>query len=242
MREVLWTPSFPCDSPIVRQEKLKTTTAARAKINSRTRWQKLQLILAANYADQDWFVSFTYEDEYLPRSKLEAKRRIKRFRADLREVCRARGFELRAVTCTEGDYDNVRLNHHMVIPSRGLRYEDVISLWPDGNVDFEPLEIWGYAYVAKYMTKESTDGKARVGEHSFSTTRNLRKPVIEPAQWVSGSVRLEPPPGSHVLLSERIDNEYGRYEYLEYLLPVPSKAEKVRPKKGSRRVDSDLDL
>lgn len=230
VREVLWTPAYPCDIPRAREAKEKTTSAARAKINSRQRWQKLQLILAANFAGSDWFVTLTYDDEHLPGTRVQAKARLDRFVRELRQVCRARGFDLRYCKCTEGEHGDERLHHHIVLTVEGLTLEDLVSLWPDGNVDYEPLEQWGYAYLAQYMTKEATNGRTRVGEHAYSPSRKLKKPVIEPSQWVSGSVRLEPPAGSHVLLAERLDNEFGRYEYLEYLLPETPKAVKVRPK------------
>lgn len=233
VREVLWTPAFPSDPPKTRAEKSRCSTKARQRINDRYSWQKLKTVLAANFNDKDLVLTLTYDDEHLPRNRNEAKKQARIFLAQLREYRRAHGEDLRYVYCTESRHGDGRLHHHMVINGTGSDYEAIRSLWTHGsNLQIDTLDIYGYEELAKYLTKEAREGcRAMIGERTWIGSRNLYKPETPPSEWVPGNIRLEPPANAHVLYKESIENSWGRFAYVEYMLPSAPSNVRTRPRK-----------
>jgi len=236
VREVLWSAAYQSDPPKVRAAKMKCSSAARQKINDRYSWQKLKMTLAANFSYTDLVVTLTYSDGHLPRNREEARKILKRFLTQLRDYRRCRGKDLLYVYCIEDKHDEGRLHHHLVINGTSQDYDLIRSLWTWGtDIDIQPLEIWGYEELAKYMTKEPREyGRVDLGARTWVPSVNLRKPESPPAEWVPDSVRLEPPANAHVLYKDQQDNEWSRFAYIEYLLPELPIGQRTRPRKSKK--------
>lgn len=232
VRQVLWSATFPSDTPKARTEKARYTTMARQAINDRTAWEKLKMILAANFDYQDLMVTLTYDDNHLPPNTIEARKLFKKFIGQLRTYRRCRGQDLRYVYVTESVHGDGRIHHHMVVNGTGQDYDVIRSLWVYGeNLEFSRIESWGYKELAIYLTKEPCKyGRNCVGERMWAASKGLKKPRPEPAEWVSENVRLDPPVNAYVLDSRTIRNEWGQFCYLEYLLPLEPKQQRARPK------------
>lgn len=241
VREVLWTPAFPSDNPKTRAEKTRCSTEARRKINDRTSWQKLKTVLATNFSGSDIVMTATYDDRHIPYNRDDARMRLSRFLRALRKQRREHGQELRYVYCTEDKHGDGRLHHHIVLNGTGEDFAVLRSLWTYGqNLHFELLDIYGYEELARYLTKEAREfGHAWVGARSWVGSRNLKKPEIMPSEWVSGSVRLQPPQNAHVLSTESFENSWGRFAYVEYLLPPEPKAVRTRPRAGAGKTSGN---
>lgn len=231
VRQALWTAPFPSDSDKARAEKTRCTTMARQALNDKCSWEKLKMILAENFDYRDLVVTLTYDSEHLPPNVLEARKIIKKFLGQLRSHRRCRGEELRYVYVNETVHGDGRIHHHLVVNGTGQDYELLRSLWIWGkNLEFSQIETWGYEELAKYLTKEPREyGRTFVGERMWAASRNLRRPQVQPTEWVSEDVRLEPPVNAHVLKAESFRNEWGSFSYLEYLLPLPPKQQRRRP-------------
>lgn len=235
VREVLWTPTFPSDTPKQREAKTKISTAARKKINQRCAWQKLEMLLAANFAPSDLHVVLTYDDEHLPSNVDGAKKCIKKFLVELRKHRKVRGFDELYVYNNEGKHGNARLHHHLVINATGDDYETIRSLWSYGtDIDFERIDKYGYRALAQYLTKEAREDGAPVGARSWVPSLNLKKPDAQPAEWVPESMKLDPPANAYIIEKEEIVNEFGRYQFVMYILPDPPLNQKTRPKSLKR--------
>lgn len=61
------------DSPRARSSKRKLSSEAQKRMNAKYSYQKLELMLAANFLPGDLIVTLTYDDRHLPRSREEAK-------------------------------------------------------------------------------------------------------------------------------------------------------------------------
>ena len=233
VREALWDAPMPSDPPRARAEKSKHSSAARQRLNDRYSWQKLKMVLAANFTGSDLVATLTFDDEHLPPDRAAARKIIRKFFAQLRAHRKARGEELRYVYVIEDKHGDGRLHYHVVLNGTGADYELLRSLWPYGSdLEFAKVDAWGYEELAKYLTKEPREyGHTEVGARTWVPSLNLAKPEIEPTQWVSGSMRLEPPANAHVLRREQVENEWGRYCYLEYLLPEPPTPNRCRPRR-----------
>ena len=235
VREVLWTPTFPSDTPKQRAEKSRHSNAARKAVNQRCAWQKLRMMLAANFDGADIHVVLTYADEYLPRNALEARARMKKFIILLRKQYRAMGRELRYIYNTEHIHDG-RMHHHLVINHIDGGDEVIRSLWRLGtNIHIGELDEYGYTALAQYLTKEARAGSLSVGARSWVPSLNLKKPDSPPAEWVPENVRLQPPANAYILDREERENEFGRFQFVEYMLPEPPKQQAVRPRHRKKK-------
>lgn len=235
VREILWTPAFGWDTARARAEKSKTSSAARTKINNRTLWQKLKLLIAANFGPKDLFVTYTYGDDSLPPDRQTARVNIRQHLTQLRLLRRRSGTDLLYIYNIEGRHGPKRLHHHAIINATGADFEQIRALWPYGMVEFEPIRDYGYDELAQYMTKEAADGDKPHAARSYVPSRNLQRPIAEPAQWVPGNMGLELPGGARLVNAERFDNEFGRFQYLEYILP---EMQPVKTRKTGRKIEN----
>lgn len=218
----------------MRQAKTKVSSAARARLNFKAAWQKLELLMAANFEPDDYFITLTYDDEHLPPDREAAIRCMRAYIGRLRRQRKRHGAELRYLYNVEEMPDEPdrprRLHHHMIV-NRG-DMEELRSLWANGCVHFEHLlsgEFDSYEARARYMVKERQPGEfgRKTGLRAWVPSRNLRKPEVE-TQLVPEGVIVAPPPGAFVLDRDEKSNGYGMYVYIKYLMPA-------RPKPQPRR-------
>lgn len=242
---VCYSQALPGESAKARAAKSKCSSDARRALNFRAAWQKLRLILAANFGRGDLWVTLTYDDAHLPDGRKAAKKRMTLFLDRLRDARKRAGEELRYVYCTEEltDDGGRRLHHHLVLNAGQARqdYELLRSLWTDGShIEIRRLgehEDYGddFLELAKYMTKER-DPEAKtiaVGDKSWVSSRNLARPVVE-SETVCDNVTITAPPGARIIDTDQKRNEYGSYDYIVYLLPDEA-VTPARTQPGKRR-------
>lgn len=215
-----------------RAEKVQMSSAAREAINLRYSWEKLELLFAGNFGKRDFFLTNTYDDAHYPANRAAAVKRIKRFLAKLRAVRKARGQTLKYIYVTEQlSSEGGRLHHHIVINGTGGDYDEIRSLWEDGSVDIEPLDVsGGYEDLARYMTKEPRDcGRVEVGARTWVPSLGLTKPEVEKGE-APDNMTLSAPPGA-IYLKPPVTHrgEYSEYTYIKYLLPEKEVKEKEKP-------------
>lgn len=227
---VLYTQATSADEPQVRAAKQKISSEARQRLNHKASWQKLETVMAANFDRTDLFVTLTYRDLDLPHSREQALRCLNDVLRQLRDARQIRGEELRYIKCTEhlrDDGTEGRWHHHLVINGTGSDCEELRALWEKygENVDVQPLlgEGWDYEARARYMCKE----RPPAGKQTWTPSRNLQRPE-RTSELVDDSLTLAPPPGAVVIETQQVDNGWGSYVYLKYLLPW-------KPRKPKRR-------
>lgn len=235
VKTVIYTVPHPRDPDHVRAAKSRATTAAQRALNYRTAQGKLEMLLAANFGPQDLFCTLTYDDAHLPTTHASAKARIQSFIRTLRSARRKHGSELKYVYVTEGRHGDKRYHHHIVINASGLNdLEAICSLWTYGEiVEIERIGTHEYIDIARYITKESAEGKP-VGAQMWTPSRNLEKPTVESC-YVQDNETITPPPGAFILEKEERVNEFGGFLYLKYRLPVVNKPFHPRPAANKRK-------
>ncbi|MCR4935253.1 MAG: hypothetical protein K5990_02055 [Oscillospiraceae bacterium] len=228
VKEAIYPLGTRYDSPKVRQGKRKVSSEAQKRMNAIYSWQKLELMLAANFVPGDLVCVLTYDDAHLPDSHKEAVARLKRFRSLLSAARRKRGQSLVMAWNTEhrhhapDELSDGRWHHHCVITATGEDYDELLRLWGQGQIYVRPLQVdreKNYESLARYMCKEARD---KPGLRSWSYTRNCRKPEVESVR-VSDDTSIQPPRGSMVLEDTSTRTEYGYYRFLKYLYRVPSR-------------------
>lgn len=233
VQEILYTGVNPSDPPKVRAERAKLSSAARQKLNDKCSWRALKRVLALNFSRRDFVATLTFADNFVPRTRQEVRAIFRDFIARLRRRRRSRGAELRYVYAIEGFYPGGRPHIHIVINGTTRDYAEIRELWTYGtDLKFETIQEYGYEELAKYLSKEARKfGRGRVGDRSWVCSRNIERPVATPTQWVPETHDLKIPKGATNVKQEVLVNEWGRYHYLEYLLP----GRRRRSPKGKRK-------
>ena len=176
VKTILYTAPEPRDGERARAEKSRMTSAAQKAMNDKTARGRLEMLLAANFEGQDLFVTLTYRDADLPGRRADAVKNVRKFIKQLRAHRKARGQELKYVYTTECKHGEGRLHHHLVINATERDIETIRSLWPYGDmVDIEYVGARDYEELARYMTKESVEGRP-VGAQMWTRSRNLSSP------------------------------------------------------------------
>lgn len=209
------------DQSARREARTQISSPARESLNAKLSWQKLMLILAANFRSNDLVVTFTYRDENLPIRREAADRRLDYLIRNLRAYRREDGKPLVYVRITEGYHSGGRLHHHLIINATGKDYAILCDLWRrDGdNVDFEAFGPDGAERWAKYLTKEPREkGRRYVGDRTWRTSRNVIRPTAV-SEWVDADDILTPPPGAFITDRAQCENCYGRFSYMMARLP-----------------------
>lgn len=228
VREAVYPAISGADQPKTRAAKKKLSSAAQQRMNQIYSYQKLELLLAANFVPGDLVITFTYDDAHLPFSRKGAEGKLKYFRAKLAAARQQRGEELRMVWNCEHKHGDGRWHHHTVINSTGEDYEEILRLWGQGEIEIRKLRAdkeKNYETLARYMAKEERE---KLGQRAWSYTRNCRKPEVE-VMRVETDTTLNPPKGALVFEQASERTAYGSYQYIKYLAAQPPR------KKAKRR-------
>lgn len=222
VKEVLYPICSRSDSPRARAGKRHLSSEAQQRMNDIYSWQKLEMMLAANCVRGDLVVVLTYDDAHLPRNRKEAAAKVKYFRSKLSAARKKWGQELVMFWNEEHKHEsteasqNRRWHHHCVINATGDDYKEILKLWGQGLIYVEPFRVdkeKNYESLARYMCKESRD---KVGQRSWSYTRNAKKPEVESFR-VPDDTPLNAPKGSTIIAESSGRTEFGCYQYIKYL-------------------------
>lgn len=221
VRGVIYTRALPSDPNKVRQAKTRCSSAAREAMNLKQSWQKMEVLMAANFEPGDMVLTLTYRDDRLPISKAQAVTRLKKFIRQLRESRSIRKMTMHYIYCTEGYHGDHRWHHHLILNSTGNDYEEIRALWSENgdDIDFQHLDLQSYEDWARYLTKEPREhGNPKVGERMWVPSMGLKRPTVERASCPD-NFTLTVPQGAVVLDQRESVNTYGEYRYVKYLLP-----------------------
>lgn len=224
--EALYNRCSVSDTPIQRQAKHQTSSAAQRRMNQIYSYQKLELTLAVNFprAGSALVMVLTFDDAHMPKSRKEAQCRFKYFLKRLRETYRAAGLPEPVVFWAPECLTSAtgRWHFHVVMTNSGRDLDLVRSCWIYGSeIEADKLRVdakKNHETLARYMTKELRECQeydARPGLHGWSCTRNAKKPEV----WtitVPDDYELIPPAGCAVLLDESKTTEFASYHVIKY--------------------------
>lgn len=204
-----------------REAKAQISTPVRESLNARMSWQKLMLVLAANFKGSDLVVTLTYRDDDLPATREIADKRLTNFIRALRTDRAGKGQPLVYARITEGYHSDGRLHHHLIINSTGEDYDVIRRLWQKNgdNIKFERFGRDGAERWARYLTKEPREkGRRHIGDRTWRTSRNVKRYQAS-SEWVSAEDPLTPPAGAQIVERTGCENCYGKFTYLVAMLP-----------------------
>ena len=220
---VQYTAIRSSDQGARREAKAQISSPARESLNAKLSWQKLMLLLAANFVSNDLVVGLSYRDADLPARREDADKKLSNFIRALRQRRAAAGKPLIYIRVTEGYHSGGRLHHHLIINETGDDYQLIRDLWRKNgdNVDFERFGSEGAERWGKYLTKEPREkGRRYVGDRTWRASIHLKKPVTT-SELVSQDEPLLPPAGSFVIDSTQCENCYGRFRHVMAIVRNP---------------------
>ena len=210
------------DSRKTRAAKRRASSEAQKRMNAVYSWQKCEWMIAANFRPGDLWITVTYDDAHLPKSRNEAQLRFKYFLSKLNSELRRQGREAVVLWNAEHKHqhesfwEDRRWHHHFFLNAGGEDFEMIRRLWIYGsNVEIRVLDLHGehsYEALARYMCKEARD---KPGLRCWSYTRNARRPEIETFR-VESDTTVQAPKGSRVLMNEGGDKPVG-WRVVKYL-------------------------
>ena len=233
------------ESPKVRAAKQKASSEAQRRMNRIYSYQKLELMLAANFprAGSAMVCAATFDDDHMPKSRQEAQMRFKYFLKLLRRERKAEELPEPVVFWAPEilSSDSGRWHFHFVLDNTGRDLDIIRRCWIYGTeIEAEKLRkpdrlhtpSWMeevsaqagdepdnlYKALAIYMTKELRECQeydSKPGLHGWSCTRNARKPETETIT-VDDDYKLTAPEGSEVLLDEHKATQYASWQVLKY--------------------------
>lgn len=196
-----------------RGRKSNPTSEIQRLVNDKQSWQKLKWLLAANFIRGDIVGCLTFDEAHLPENRKQVENKFKWFRKKAEAARRARGQELMMFWSIEHRHGDGRWHIHIVVNATGGEaYAELHRLWGQGETEFTALRVdakKNYETLARYMCKEARE---KVGQRSWSYTRNAKKPEVE-SFWVSDNTTLRVPKDATVFKDVRAR---GEYQYIEF--------------------------
>lgn len=218
---VQYTAIRTTDPAARREARAQISSPARESLNAKLSWQKLMMLLAANFLTTDLVVGLSYRDEDIPVRREDADKRLSNFIRQLRQQRTASGQTLVYVRVTEGYHSGGRLHHHLIINATGDDFTLIRNLWAKNgdNVDFELFGADGAERWGKYLTKEPREkGRRYVGDRTWRASIHMKKPIIT-TELVGEGEPLQPPIGASVVDRTECENCYGRFCHVMAMLP-----------------------
>lgn len=210
-----------------------STTVERKDKNMNTAARRLARLINCNWGKDDLWLTFTYDDAFLPEDGKGADKCMDLAWRRLRRALDVVGVSLRGYWIT-ADKDpetgeEVRLHHHAVISCEGVTVRwgedgqlaecsvggrELADIWGMGSIDVEPMrEQDDYTPIAVYCIRQAVDAPDAKKWHA---TRGLKKPVVEREVVVDRPRELRAPGGATVREVSHYDSMGGGH-YIRYI-------------------------
>lgn len=206
------------DSPEDRRDKLQIIKSQRTAV-CRSPTDLLELCLAL-YGFRGSHYTLTFDSLWLPPNFVGVRRCLRAYQAKSLRWRDLLPYDW--IYAIEGLHGDHRYHIHVVLSDDDFSPAEVRHLWKYGDVEDEPVlrREGGYRRLARYLTKERTDGVIiPIGRHPWSCSRSLRAKLPPPVRWEEASGAIEIP--DDVLWARRgnVTNDFGAYYYGEYIKP-----------------------
>lgn len=220
VRQSLYAPREP--NPNQHRRAIGISKEDKQQANLKTSYEKLLMLMCANFEPGDWWITLTYDDDHLPETREESQPYFRKFMRWFRKYRKDNKDPLRYVYCTQLTTrgGGRRLHHHMV-----MRFEDdadeerIRSLWVFGKI-VHVRKLRSFEEIldkAHYMCREPRElGVYVPGEQMWTGSRGLIRPKFGYTTIDSDAVDINVPVGC-TELSEPVQLPgYGGYKTIIY--------------------------
>ncbi len=120
-----------------RQRKRKVSRPAQNNLNDRNSKRYAKLLVYTNFGKNDYYLTFTYNDKYLPKTPEDAKKHQENTLRKLKRLYEKEGIELKYMWFTSYQYNDetgyIQRIHHHVLVNGGVNRDDVENCWSAGR-------------------------------------------------------------------------------------------------------------
>lgn len=230
-----WTPG----EPPTRSERKRKSDLRKQRANAANAYRHLNRLMNVNFPSScGYTIALTYDDEHLHRLTeqeyregapeqfdeifLSADHQLELFLRRVRRQCKQAGIEFRYIALTSDlrfdgrlqTYVHTRVHHHIVVNPESL--DLCLKAWHFGQARETRLKAEPDHYdFAEYLLKQVRQVKA--GAARYIPSRNLRKPKESVPRIAPSGREVQPPRGAVLLY--RAPYEYGRPQYIRYIIP-----------------------
>ena len=223
IRQALYAPRDP--NPNTRRRGISVSREDKQRANLKTSYEKLLMLMCANFAPGDWWVTLTYDDEHLPATREESQPYWRKFMRLFRKYRKDNKDPLCYVYCTQLTTRDGgrRLHHHMVLRNEDdIDEERIRSLWTFGKIVYI-RKLKSFEEIldkAHYMCREPRElGIYVPGEQMWTASRGLIRPKFEYTTIDSDAVDINVPPGCTALCEPVQLPDYGGHKTILYYEP-----------------------
>lgn len=224
VRLSLYCPRQP--NPNNRRRAVSISREDKKRANLKTSYEKLAMKVFANFSPGDWWVTLTYEDQYLPADREGSRVYWRKFMRNLRKVRKSNGEALKYIYCTQLTTSNGgrRLHHHMILRFEDDTDEDLIrKSWRWGTVNKirRLRDMDDLLDKSHYMCREPRELGVHVpGEQMWTASRGLIQPKATYTTIDNDSLDISVPVGCTALAEPIQLPDYGGYKTIIYCEPV----------------------
>lgn len=215
-------PAYGSRKDMPRTKRGNGSRPAQKNLNDRKARRYLNNLIDANFGKDDLWCTFTYDDEHLPEDIEDAQRIFRNF---IRRVNRVRKKEgknnVRYICVTEyrdEEGKEVRCHHHVIMEGDCDR-DQLETLWKHGRRNqtrrISPDPDTNMAGIANYITKTAKDPNRRKGAKRWSSSKNLKKPIVTRSMSKFSRRAVTRMACDEVCLKEKLCRAYPKYRLID---------------------------
>ncbi|MEN6387227.1 MAG: hypothetical protein ABFD79_18765 [Phycisphaerales bacterium] len=172
-------------------ENQNTTPERQAKTNERYSQKKLDLLINANFSENDLYLTLTYGNQKEEPEPKEAKKYLEKYIRKIRTLYKKMGVTLKYIAITE--HKKRRIHHHLLINQIGIGINHIKKFWEHG---FSKIQLYAgepedAERIANYFIKESGNAfneDEKVHGLRWNSSKNLIHPlpvkkVVHASSW-----------------------------------------------------------
>lgn len=154
----------------------KESKEARKNLNNKNAQKSFIRKINTNFKDGDYFITYSYSKEHLPKDHIQAKKDMQNLIRRLKRLAKKENKELKYIYITEHSEGKkgIRCHHHMIMNSV-LSMDIVESAWKLGrrnNIRKLSTDNLWLTGLATYLAKDPR------GKKRWCSSKNLKEPKI----------------------------------------------------------------
>lgn len=183
-----------------RKRKENVTAPSQANLNDKNARRYLIELGNGNFDESDIYLTLTYDKWSLPKTVEEAEHNMTNYLRKLKRRRKKLGLDpLKYILVTEYVEDkdtgkfSVRMNHHLVINS-GLDRDEIEKMWSKKDPETNKQRRMGRARAERVQYDDGSEcngieglmkyfSKDPKGKKRWSSSRNLKRPVMRKNDW-----------------------------------------------------------
>lgn len=192
----------------------KRDPTAQKNLNDRNAKKKLERLIQTNFSNNDLYLTFTYDENYLPPDIEQAEKSIKNFIRRINYRRKKEGLNnAKYIYITEYSHKKkIRCHHHLIMDG-ALEVNTVDNMWKCGYTKISRIradENGTLSQLSSYLSKDPA------GTKRWTSSINLKKPVERKSYTRFTARKVKRIVEQKTDLKQALEQIYKRYEYIKH--------------------------